>query len=479
LSTVKRTAERTAMSKPTEFELTQEEEGGALLHEVGSAGPVTIPPWVVGRKFALTAVMCTACAAAAALALLSGQPGTHVDFTPPKPHQLYSEYGAQAQAELETDQFGRSMLSKARQPVAPIEPPSNAEQLPWGEANTNDGHLSDSRAAKLLGKTLRATIDVSQVGCGCVAGFFLYEGDQDPYCDASGSWPGQVERCGEIDLFEGNKFGWHSTLHNKMDHPGQQGGFGGMQQQDMMYGTGPRDMTGDEYGPGGSIIDTEQPFHVAISFPQGPDGSLVDMIVMLYQDGKDTAVEWRVNKKREREGLDCSRTDCDNCFSKPGCEYGQEDLRSFADMLSNGMTVQSTWWGCDEPWLDGTLDDEEGGCKINPGQEGQESYGTYRGAHNECDGKWYKVDGWTLEDVQDLAQDWYSILQDMDAQPVLPRFSSGSKSVRVVNPSMGAPSTEQGSEAMTSMFKSADADGSGSLSYGEFARFADEHQIAD
>jgi hypothetical protein len=313
----------------------------------------------------------------------------------------------------------RYLHSKARSPVAPIAPSSSSEELPWSEANTNDGHLSESREAKLLGKTLRATVDVSQVGCGCVAGFFLYEGDRDPYCDASGSWPGKVERCGEIDLFEGNKFSWHSTLHNKMDHPGQQGGFGGMQQPDMMYGTGPRDMTGDQYGPGGSIINTELPFQVAISFPKASDGNLVDMIIMLYQDGKDEAVEWRVNKKREREGLDCARTDCEHCFSKPGCEYEREDMQTFANMLSSGMTVQSTWWGCDEPWLDGTVDGEEGGCKINPGENGQENYGSYRDAHSECDGKSYSVKNWILEDVQDEGQDWDKVLEAMDAAPVV------------------------------------------------------------
>ncbi|CAK0905009.1 unnamed protein product, partial [Prorocentrum cordatum] len=308
--------------------------------------------------------------------------------------------------------------AKRRRPVAPTEAPAGAEQLPWAEANTNDGHLSDSRAAVLLGKTLRARVDVSQVGCGCVAGFFLYEGPQEPYCDASGSWPGKVERCGEIDLFEGNKHSWHSTLHNKLDHPGQQGGFGGMQQEDMTYGAGPRDMSGAHYGPGGSIVDTESPFNVAISFPKGPDGSLVDFVVMLYQDGKDQAIEWRVNKKREREGMDCTR-ECDNCFSKAGCVYGQDDLDTFAGMLSAGMTVQSTWWSTDEPWLDGVLDEEEGGCKVDPGQEGQESYGTYKVAHGECDGKSYSVDSWTLEDVQDPGEDWAAVLEAMDASPVV------------------------------------------------------------
>mmetsp|Transcript_64461 Transcript_64461/g.147675 ORF Transcript_64461/g.147675 Transcript_64461/m.147675 type:complete len:191 (+) Transcript_64461:3-575(+) len=187
----------------------------------------------------------------------------------------------------------------------------------------------------------------------------------------------------------------------------------------MTYGVGPRDMLGDQYGPGGSIIDTKLPFSVAISFPKGPDGSLVDLIVMLHQDGKEQAIEWRVNKKREREGMDCTRMETDNCFSKPGCVYGQDDLSNFADMLSTGMTMQSTWWSTDEPWLDGVLDSEEGACKIDPGLEGKENYGTYKVANRECDGKQYTVDGWTLEDVQEPSDDWETVLAAMDASPVV------------------------------------------------------------
>lgn len=65
-----------------------------------------------------------------------------------------------------------------------------------------------------------------------------------------------------------------------------------------MYGRGPRDMTGDQYGPGAKIIDTNRRFHAAVSFPDDGSGGLVDMIVMLHQDGNDHAVEWRTNKPR-------------------------------------------------------------------------------------------------------------------------------------------------------------------------------------
>merc|ERR1712217_209635 len=108
-------------------------------------------------------------------------------------------------------------------------------------------------------------------------------------------------------------------------------------------------MSGDEYGPGGSIIDTSRPFHAAVSFPQGPDGSLIDMVVMLYQDGNSKAIEFRVNKKREDQRrsppLTCADASCKDCFSKPGCVYKQSNLQAFGSWLSSGMTPLSTYWG--------------------------------------------------------------------------------------------------------------------------------------
>jgi hypothetical protein len=331
--------------------------------------------------------------------------------------------GSRFQREHPEDVGGDATIlaaSTVRRPVAPVSPPANRQRLEWydaDQAGLHNQHITPDRGARLLGKTLRATVDVSQVGCGCVAGFFLYDG-YEPYCDASGTWPGKVERCGEIDLFEGNKFAWHSTLHNRMDHPGLFGGFGGMQQPDMTYGQGPRDMTGAQYGPGGSIIDTERPFHAAISFPRGANGSLADLVVMLYQDGKDQAIEWRVNKGRSTAYMDCTLEDCHFCFSKPGCIYREADLQLFGQMLHGGMTMQSTWWGTDQPWLDGTLDEEEGGCKIHPGQPNTEKLGAYNVPYKQCGGA-YKVTNWTLEEIQDPGRGWGDIFNLMDQQPLV------------------------------------------------------------
>jgi len=265
------------------------------------------------------------------------------------------------------------------------------------------------------------TVDVSQIGCGCVVGIYLIQWGDGSQCDASGTFPG---RCGEIDLFEGNQHAWHSTLHNAYDHPGNFGGVSGVQQPDMMYGQGPRDVTGDQYGPGGSVIDTTKPFHAAVSFPQTEDGSLADMVIMLHQDGKDKAVEWRTNKPRadltRTPPLTCEDAGCANCFSKPGCVYKQADLKAFGSWLSKGMSPRSTYWhNSGNTWLDGAFDDEPGGCKLgSKGQPGTEQLGSYSGASG-CNGDWYGIQDFTLEDIKKPDADWPVVFEAMDANALI------------------------------------------------------------
>jgi len=264
-------------------------------------------------------------------------------------------------------------------------------------------------------------VDVSQVGCGCITGVYLVEWGDGGDCDASGSFGG---RCGEIDLMEANKYAWHTTLHNPQDHPGLAGGFGGMQQDDMMYGKGPRDMSGEQYGPGGSIIDTNLAFNVAVSFPKRSDGSLADMVVMLYQDGKDNAIEWRVNKPRadhtRSPPLTCEEASCENCFSKPGCVYNKNDLKAFGTWLDQGMTPLGTYWGGPgNAWIDGVMDDEAGGCKIGvQGTPGTEDYGDYE-AGGGCSDQGFSAGEFSLEDVQDPGMDWDEFFALMDETPLV------------------------------------------------------------
>ena len=69
----------------------------------------------------------------------------------------------------------------------------------------------------LLGKTVRFSVDVSHVGCGCNAALYLVamghpSDGSSRYCDILGGEPG-TPPCVEIDLFEGNTKGMTSTVH--------------------------------------------------------------------------------------------------------------------------------------------------------------------------------------------------------------------------------------------------------------------------
>merc|ERR1719150_2502727 len=123
-------------------------------------------------------------------------------------------------------------------------------------------------ALNLLGKKMRYTTDMSDLGCGCNAAFYLTNMHQnsqpsecsDYYCDANNVCG---QSCAEIDIQEGNKFSWHSTLHGEVDHGGLGKGIGG----GGAGWSGPRDWSTAEYGPGASCIDTSKPFQVEVGFP--------------------------------------------------------------------------------------------------------------------------------------------------------------------------------------------------------------------
>merc|ERR1719272_1028612 len=306
-----------------------------------------------------------------------------------------------------------------RFPLAPVTPGPDAHSAGWSNAGPCEGHagVAGEKSARLLGSTLRMKVNVGNTGCGCVTGIYLVEWGDGSQCDASGTFGG---RCGEIDLMEGNKFGWHSTLHNAQDHAGLAGGLGGVQQPDMKYGVGPRDMSAQQYGPGASVVDTNHEFNVAISFPEAPGGALRDMIVMMWQDGKENAVEWRVNKRR----ADSSRNPALSCqggdFNKPGCTYGQDDMHTFGQWLSNGMTPLATFWdgGGQQTWLDGTMPGEGGNCQLtSSGQPGTENLGSYNNAG--CGGGGFSINSWSVEKVQNEPGDWDSYFAAMDANPVV------------------------------------------------------------
>jgi len=193
-------------------------------------------------------------------------------------------------------------------------------------------------AVRLLGKRMRYTTDLSGADCGCNVAFYLVSMAQnnrssdcgDYYCDANkvcGVW------CSEIDIQEANMFSWHSTLHSHKDRYGKGAGYGG-----GMSWNGPRDFTKEQYGPGGTCIDTRKPFQVAASFPTGVDGVLTAMEVELSQKGKDCPLKMRVD--------------------------GYAGMAELTLTLWEGMTpVVSYWFSKDMLWMDGQGTDHLGPCK--------------------------------------------------------------------------------------------------------------------
>jgi len=144
------------------------------------------------------------------------------------------------------------------------------------------------QAWDLRGKTLVYTTDLSHAGCGCNAALYLVSMRQnkhksecgDHYCDANNVCG---ESCTEIDIQEGNRFSWHSTLHASRDPGGMGKGYGG-----GGFGwSGPRDWNPGQLGPGARCIDTDLPFEVSAFFPVDQWGTLTAMEITLTQHGKD------------------------------------------------------------------------------------------------------------------------------------------------------------------------------------------------
>jgi len=209
----------------------------------------------------------------------------------------------------------------------------------------------DYMAAQLLGKTLRYSVDLTGVGCGCNAALSLVAMRQntnpsqcsDYYCDASAVCG---ESCAEISLQEANQHAWHSTLHAADDHVGRARGYGGGD----LNSQGPRDWSRKEYGHGGYCIDTFKPFEVAASF-------LVDA------KGDFAALE--VNLTQIQHTKPCT-------LSVFIDDYTQHAAISQA--LKAGMTpVVSYWSSTNTLWLDGPGSDGKGPCVTETPQSCEET----------------------------------------------------------------------------------------------------------
>merc|ERR1719203_134537 len=181
---------------------------------------------------------------------------------------------------------------------------------------------------KVLGKLLRFTVDLSDVGCACNLALYLISspaldwngmpspgtdrGGQPPYyCDANevgGQW------CPEIDIMEANNHAFQATPH-KCDEPAN-GHYTSCDRAGCEQST--RELKG-AYGPGKEYtIDTRQPFEVQTEFLEAA-GVFSGMKTSLRQDGRQVVLD----------------------HSSCKADY----LASLSDALAAGMSLRITYWG--------------------------------------------------------------------------------------------------------------------------------------
>lgn len=201
----------------------------------------------------------------------------------------------------------------------------------------------DYASLKLLGKTLRYTVDLSGAGCGCDARLSLvpmrHSSERskcgDYYCSARSDDCGAS--CAEIALQDANQYAWSSSLHTHDDASGASVGYGG---GDLT--TGRREWNDGQYGPGAECIDTSWPFSVEVKFPVSSDGDLEAMEVTLTQDGHSCPLHARIDRYGDQ---------------------GREGLAAMGHVLAQGVTPVVQYAGSsDLAWLDGLGSDGRGPC---------------------------------------------------------------------------------------------------------------------
>jgi len=232
----------------------------------------------------------------------------------------------------------------------------------------------------LVGKTFRFTISgLGGLDCGCNANFYAVR--LGAGCDGSGNRP---EDCEEIDFFEGNKWAWHSTLHTladngRPDHDGLCTGYGGTLPTKPNFPS----FDGDEYGPQGTMIDTEGDFHVAVSFPTTRGGKLKGMCVELSQEGKPSMEQPLFMHLYAYNG---------SLHTEPGEGGGirvQNGMDKVEKRMADGVTMLSSLWSGGMSWLDGAAS-QHGPNNIMDGACTGEG---------ECAG--YTIQGIAIEDIED------------------------------------------------------------------------------
>lgn len=185
---------------------------------------------------------------------------------------------------------------------------------------------------KLMDKTIKYTVDLSNVGCGCNAAFYLVSmpaynsknvtdpsTSKDYYCDANKVHKTSGFYCPEIDLFEANTHNIHITPHtcdaptgkyySNCDSPG--------------YNVSAYDTNPNYYGPGLKYtVDTTKPFTLSHTFTSS--ASILSKITSVFTQGKKSFT-----------------------LTHDKSDY----LKGLTDAVKNGMVISISLWGGDADWM--------------------------------------------------------------------------------------------------------------------------------
>jgi len=170
---------------------------------------------------------------------------------------------------------------------------------------------------KLIGKSLEYTVDMSRVGCGCNAAFYMVTMPaggrtrcNDYYCDANAVCG---SNCAELDIQEGNSHSWATTPHHAYDSKGCE-------------------RHAHNYGPGRTIDPAHGPIRIKVSF-HGHGSKLSKMTTKMSQGSKSILI-----------------THDGSC--------GESLAEVARDLASTGMVFTMSNWGGDHKtmdWLDGDV----------------------------------------------------------------------------------------------------------------------------
>jgi len=186
----------------------------------------------------------------------------------------------------------------------------------------NESGSTFYRLPNLLNCGIKFTVDLSSTTCSCNAALFMVElpdnPDNDTHCDAQGSDPST--RCFEMDLIEANTRGFQGTLHC-VDGS-----------QDCKAGCGGNFRSDKGYGPGGTNIDTQNPYQVYVTFTG--TSQLESINFQLTQLGK--------------RGITFT-------IDRTTCKFFTSQLTEMSNSLKSGrmVFVISYWSSPDMSWLDG------------------------------------------------------------------------------------------------------------------------------